>query len=91
MFWFKAYPNISINDQPAGELRNGTYIVSEVPPGTHLLVVHQNEFWAIPDMATELRLRTLICIDLVQSFLSFFIKCILIKHLEKDNSGYQRR
>ena len=33
LFWLKAYPNVSLDKESVGELRNGTYIVAEVPPG----------------------------------------------------------
>ena len=46
-FWLLAYPNISVNGEIVGELRNGTYISIDVPPGEHDLEVIKNSYWAI--------------------------------------------
>ena len=56
-FWLKAYPNVIINDELVGELRNGTYIVVNVPSGNHKIILPSNNFWAIPSMSTELEVE----------------------------------
>lgn len=56
-FWLKAYPNISVDAEIAGELRNGTYVVIELPPRKYNLAILQNEYWAIPDMTTEIEVK----------------------------------
>lgn len=53
-FWFKAYPNVSVNGEVVGELRNGTYIVVSVPEGEHSVTVHRNGYWGVPDSQIKL-------------------------------------
>ena len=57
LFWLKAYPNVMINEVLVGELRNGTYVVVNIPPGNHEITLPSNSFWAIPDMTAKLKIE----------------------------------
>lgn len=49
-----AYPTITIDGEPVESVRNGSYIIYEVAPGSYNFKIASNSFWAVKTIEKEI-------------------------------------